>query len=118
MLRESVGTLLILASILDAWKYIWQANAIIRNNSAKGHSRKFINAALFVTTVKILYAVIIMDVFILTSVLMALCTILYNFFILYKYYPYRNRGRFGFKKPNLLEYTINSLLPNNISKKL
>jgi len=117
-LKDFIGGLLIITSLFDAWKYIWQSKAIKKVGTAKGHSRKFINAAIFNDIIKLCYGFIILDIFIITSSILALVTMGYNFYIIYKYYPYRCRGLDGFKKPNILYYIINSIIPNRLRKRL
>jgi len=117
-LKEIFGGLLIITSLFDAWKYIWQAKAIQKAGTAKGHSRKFINAAILNDIVKLCYGVIILDLFIILSAFLALITMGYNYYTVYKFYPYRCRGLDGFKRPNFLYYVINSLIPNRIRKRL
>lgn len=116
--KEIFGGLLIITSLFDAWKYIWAAQSIIKIKTAKGHSRKFLNAAIFNDIIKLTYGCIIFDVFIILSSILALVTMCYNYFTVYKYYPYRCRGLDGFRKPNLFYYIINSLTPNLIRKRL
>ncbi len=117
-LKDILGYCLIIMSLFDAWKYIWQAQAIKRIKIAKGHSRKFINVALCNDLIKITYGINIKDNFIILSSLCALITMSYNFYILYLYYPYRMRGILNFKKPNIVIYLINSWLPNKLRKRL
>ena len=117
-LKEFFGGALILTSLFDGWKYIWNAQAIKRVGTAKGHSRKFLNAAIINDLVKLTYGIIILDLFIIISSIFALGTMIYNYYIIYKLYPYRKRGLLNFKRPNIFIYIINSLLPNNIRRRL
>lgn len=118
MLKEIFGILLITASLFDAWKYVWSAQAIYKAKSSKGHSRKFIMAALFNDVIKLIYGLIIFDVFIIISSLFALGTMFYFFYIQYLYYPYLKRGLINFHRPGLWKYFINSLIPNKKRKRL
>jgi hypothetical protein len=117
-LKEIFGILLIITSIFDAIKYAWQAQKITSIGTARGHSRKFLNAAILNDIVKLGYGIIIFDVFIIISSVSALATMLYNYYIVYKFYPYRGRGLLHFKKPNIFVYIMNSLLPNKLRKRL
>jgi hypothetical protein len=117
-LKEIFGGALIFTSLFDAWKYIWQAKAIKKVGTAKGHSRKFLNAAIFNDIIKLCYGLIILDIFIIISSMLALVTMGYNFYIVYKFYPYKMRGCSNFKRPSILLYIINSLIPNSIRKRL
>jgi len=118
IIKDLIGCLLVFSSIFDCWKYVWQAKAIKKVGTAKGHSRKFLNAAIFNDIVKLLYGVIILDLFIIVSSILALATMAYNFYIVYRLYPYRMRGCQNFKRPNILLYVLNSLQPNKIRKRL
>jgi hypothetical protein len=118
MLKEIFGTLLIVTSLFDAWKYIWSARQIQRAGTAKGHSRKFIVAALFNDVIKLVYGIVILDLFITISSLFALGTMSYLFYTQYLFYPYRCRGLHGFKRPHILLYLWNAVTPNRIRKRL
>jgi hypothetical protein len=117
-LKDILGGALIVTSLFDAWKYIWQAKAIQKVGTAKGHSRKFLNAAILNDVIKLTYGICIIDIFIIASSILALVTMGYNFYIVYKFYPYRCRGLDGFRKPNIFLYTWNSLTPNKIRRRL
>lgn len=117
-LKNIVGAFLIGAGILDAIKYLWHITAIKKAKTAGGHSRKFANAAITQDLVKLVYGFVIKDIYIIISTLAALITMAMYFYTIYMYYPYRNRKRSNFKRPNLLIYTINSLIPNTIRKHL
>ena len=118
VLKEIFGSLLIITSIFDAIKYYWSAEKIKSVGTAKGHSRKFLNAAIINDIVKLMYGAVIIDIFIIASSLLALLTMGYNFYVVYKLYPYRCRGLVGFKKPNIIYYILNSFMPNKIRKRL
>jgi len=118
MIKDIIGFLLIITSVFDALKYIWNAKAIIRVGTAKGHSRKFINAAILNDITKLTYGIIISDLFIILSSILALITMGYLFYIIYRFYPYKKRGLINFKKPSIFLYFLNSLLPNRIRKRL
>jgi hypothetical protein len=116
--KDIFGSLLIVTSIFDAVKYYWSAGKIIKVKTARGHSRKFLNAAIINDIVKFCYGLVILDIFIISSSILALITMGYNFYIVYKYYPYRCRGLDGFTRPNIFYYIINSLTPNRLRKRL
>jgi hypothetical protein len=118
MLKECIGILLIITSLFDAWKYIWNAKAILKVRTSKGHSRKFILVALGNDIVKLTYGIVILDLFIIISSILALGTMSYMFYVQYLTYPYRHRNRPNFQRPNLYLYIINSLTPNNLRKHL
>jgi len=118
MIKDIIGIILIFTSILDALKYVWNAKAIIKIGTAKGHSRKFINAAIFNDITKLTYGIIILDLFIILSSVLALITMGYLFYIIYLFYPYKKRGLINFKKPSVFLYFLNSVLPNRIRRRL
>jgi hypothetical protein len=118
MLKDIVGGLLILTSLLDAIKYYWAAQKIKEFKSAKGASRKFLNAAIANDLAKLIYSILILDIFIFIASISALMTMCYNYYIVYKFYPYKYRGLQNFRKPNILLYIWNSLTPNSIRKRL
>jgi len=117
-LKEIFGGLLVITSIFDAVKYSIQARKIQREQTAKSMSRKFINFALLNDFVKLGYGIVIKDLFIVTSSILALICMLDLWWQIYWFYPYRMRGCFNFKRPNILLYIINSILPNSIRKRL
>ena len=112
------GILLTITGILDAIKYHWSASKIREKKSAQGHSRKFINAALANDLIRIIHCILLPDWYLVLSSLLALIFMLEHWFTVYWFYPYRCRGLFGFKRPNIILYTINSILPNQIRRKL
>ena len=118
MIKDIIGLFLILTSILDAIKYYWSAANIKKLGTAKGRSRKFINAALLNGIVRLLYGIAKLDSFLITSSILALITITYNFYIIYMYYPYKYRNLLNFKRPPIWIYLVNSLIPNKYRKRL
>lgn len=123
-LLQIVGIYLTISGLFDAYKYHWQANAIKKIKTARGQSRKFINAAIHNDLVKIVYlslsAYILkrIDWYLLSSSIIALIFMLECWWTIYLYYPYRYRGLSHFKRPNIFIYIINSLLSNKIRKRL
>lgn len=118
MLKDIFGGLLIISSILDAIKYTLQANKIRHIKNAKSQSRKFINFAIVNDIIKLIYGWLIFDWFIIISSLLAIGCMLDLWYTTYWFYPYRMRGCSNFKRPNLLLYLVNSILPNSIRKRL
>lgn len=117
-LKDIFGGLLILTSIFDAIKYSIQARKIQREKTAKSMSRKFINFALMNDFVKLGYGIVIQDLFIIFSSILALICMIDLWYQIYRWYPYRMRGCSNFKRPNVILYVINSLVPNKIRKRL
>ena len=116
--KQIFGALLIYTSIFDALKYVVQANKIRRQHSAKGMSRRFINWALSNDIVKFMYGIVIFDVYIVLSSILALGCMIYLWVEIYLWYPYRMRGCPNFKRPAILLYLINSIIPNSLRKRL
>lgn len=113
-----IGTLLIITGIFDAWKYIWESRKIKQVGTAKGHSRKFINMALTNDLVRIIYSIILWDYYLMFINAIALTCMINLWITIYRFYPYRCRGLMGFKKPNIILYLLNSIVPNKIRKRL
>jgi hypothetical protein len=118
ILKDTIGVILVIISIFDAFKYSIQARKIQKAKSAKSMSRKFINFALTNDFVKMGYGIVISDLFIVSSSILALICMMDLWWEIYWFYPYRMRGCSNFKRPNILLYLLNSILPNRIRKKL
>ena len=116
--KQIFGGLLIATSIFDALKYSLQANKIRRVRTAKAMSRRFINWAMMNDIIKLAYGAIIFDMYIVLSSVLALICMMDLWFTIYVYYPYKQRGLINFRRPNIIVYLINSILPNRIRKKL
>jgi hypothetical protein len=113
------GILLIITGIFDSLKYTWAAKKIRNVGSSKGHSRNFINVAITNDLVRLLYFIFVdRDVYLILVSIIALYCMFDMFFAIYINYPYRMRGCSNFKRPNILLYFINSILPNRIRRKL
>jgi hypothetical protein len=117
-LKNIIGYIYVATSIFDALKYSVQARRIQRDKSARSMSRKFINFALMNDFVKFIYGTIIGDIFIISSSILALICMIDMWWQIYWWYPYRMRGCVNFKRPNVIYYIINSILPNKIRKRL
>jgi len=116
--KQIIGALLVFTSIFDALKYAVQANKIRKQQSAKGMSRRFTNWAISNDIVKLTYGIILIDIYIIASSFMALGCMFYLWIETYLWYPYKHRGLSNFKRPNILLYLINSIIPNSIRKHL
>jgi hypothetical protein len=113
------GVILTVFGYLDGYKYFIEARKIVSVKTSHGHSRKFINIALANDVVRLGYFFVIdRNIYLIISAIVALVFMCYMFWQIYWWYPYRNRTRYGFKRPNLGLYIVNSLLPNSIRKKL
>jgi hypothetical protein len=116
--KEVFGILLILTGCLDAIKYSLQAWRIEKAQSAKIQSRKFVLMAIGNDIVKTVYSVLIMDIYIFLSSILALVCMLHLWYVVYLFYPYKHRGLVHFKRPNIIKFTINALIPNQIREHL
>jgi hypothetical protein len=119
IIRNIAGVLLVIWGYGDAIKYHFQAQAIRKEKLARGHSRKFINLAIGNDKYRLFYFFFIdRNFYLLLATIIALIFMLELWFIQYKYYPYKKRGLLNFKRPNFFIYLWNSILPNNIRKRL
>jgi hypothetical protein len=118
VLKNVVGILFTLTGILDALKYSIQARRVQKLKSSKEMSRKFINFALLNDFLKLAYGLLLLDIYIIASSILALICMVDLFWQMYLWYPYRKRGLQNFKRPNLILYIINSWLPNRLRKRL
>ena len=118
ILKDIIGALLVITSIGDAVKYSIQAVKIRQNKSSKNISRKFLNFAILNDIVKLGYGFVLIDWYIIISSLLAIVCMFHMYYEQYIYYPYRKRGLLNFRRPNILIYIINSILPNHIRKRL
>lgn len=118
VLVNAFGILLIGTGILDAAKYALQGHKIQIAKSAKNFSRQFMNFALGNDLIKLAYGIIIWDFYIVLTSVLALVTMIYMWYQIFLWYPYRKRGLINFKRPNIFIYVINSLLPNSLRRKL
>lgn len=106
-----------LAGLLDAYKQKFLVHKILRYKSSKGVSRAFINAGIVHKIFLSVWAIFYLGDWVVSiSSLFALYTTVELWYIVYKYYPYKNKGRFGWKRPSMLKYILNSLTPNKFCK--
>lgn len=112
------GILLIGTGILDAAKYAIQGRKIQVAKSAKNFSRQFMNFALSNDLIKLAYGIVICDFYIVLTSILALITMIYMWYQIFLWYPYKKRGLLHFHRPNIFIYIINSLLPNSLRRKL
>lgn len=113
------GIGLLFVRFMDGFKYHLESNAMKRAGVAKGRSRRFINYAWTADAYMILYLIVHkIDWYLLISFITAIFFMTEYWFTLYKLYPYKMRGCANFKRPNILIYLINSILPNSLRKRL
>lgn len=119
MIKVVAGIILVAWGYLDAVKYVLEGNKIKDNKSSKGHSRKFINIALGCDIYRLYYFFFIdRNYYVLATAFLALISMSYMWAQLYLWYPYKHRGLCNFKRPSLFIYTINSILPNRLRRRL
>lgn len=118
-LHNILGVILTITGIFDAIKYHWQTVSIRKVRLAKGHSRKFINAAIINDLVRLFYFIFVKpDLYLLISSIVAIICMVELYWTIYWLYPYKMRGCLNFRRPNILIYIVNSLLPNQYRKRL
>lgn len=117
-----LGTLTIIFRVIDGIKYHVQANKIRRLGSAKGQSRVFIILAALSDCILILWIVFrVKDSILFITSVLALVFVLELFWVTYLYYDYRRYPKeltVVIKRPNMLLYLWNTLLPNSKRKHL
>lgn len=118
VLKETFGILLIITGIFDAGKYSIQAWKIQKVQSARAQSRKFVLMAIGNDLIKTVYSILIMDVFIFVSSVLALFCMLHLWYVVYLFYPYKHRGLHHFKRPSLWKFTLNAMMPNRLRERL
>lgn len=119
LLTEGFAWIVFVTGILDAYKYKLISNKISRLKSSKEHSRTFLNVSIIYRLLLLIYGFFVLEDWVITwGCLIALYTLSETFIAMYNHYPYKRRGLKNFRKPSLLKYTINSLLPNHIRKRL
>jgi hypothetical protein len=119
IITEILRWLVLLSGIMDSWKYKLLSNKISRLKTSREHSRTFLNISIFNRFFLLLYSYFVLNDWVVTwCCIIALYTLVEAFLTIYKYYPYKKRGLKNFRKPSLWKYTLNSLIPNQIRKKL
>jgi hypothetical protein len=116
--KEIFGILLILTGCFDALKYSLQAFKIQKVQSARAQSRKFVLMAIGNDLIKTVYSVLILDIFIFVSSILALFCMLHLWYVVYLFYPYKYRGLSHFKRPSLWKFTLNAMMPNRLRERL
>lgn len=110
---------LLAMGIWDAYKYKIMSNKMAKFKSSKEHSRTFLNGSIIYRILLWLYASIVLNDWVIKwTCAIALLTLGEAWYTMYIHYPYKGRGLNNFKRPSMLKYAINSLLPNHIRKRL
>ncbi len=119
MYKELAGLILVFWGYFDAIKYYYQAQKINQIKSAKGNSRKFINMAISNDLYRLFYFYVFdRNYYVLATSFLALICMLYLWWTVYYFYPYKCRGLYGFKRPSIFIYILNSILPNRLRRRL
>ncbi len=118
ILTQIIGIALIITGVYDGIKYHWLASAIRKAGTAKGQSRKFVNAALAKDLVIFTYMILKFDLYILVMTFVGFIFTIELLITIYYFYPYRYRNLMHFKRPSFWRYFINSCQPNKTRKRL
>ena len=119
IIEEGLKWLVLITGIADAFKYKLLAQKVGRLKSSREISRNFINISLLKNFILLLWAYFfIKDWAITWSCIISLCTGVEAFHVVYMNYPYRMRGMNNFRRPNILEYTLNSIIQKSKKKRL
>ncbi|HEY0088462.1 MAG TPA: hypothetical protein VGB37_06440 [Candidatus Lokiarchaeia archaeon] len=113
-----IGIFLLIAGLLDAYKYSLQAFKIQKIRTAKGQSRKFNDISFIFKIACIVDGIYTQNWYLVGCAAVGLLCVCHLFYVTYLYYPYRYRGLYNFVRPNFIKYTINSVIPNNKRKRL
>lgn len=113
-----LGFLLVVTGVFDGIKYHWLAVAIRKIKTAKGQSRKFVNAALAKDLVMFAYMATNPDWYIILMNFIGFVFTVELLITIYIYYPYRYRNLLNFKRPSFWKYFINSWQSNKTRKRL
>lgn len=109
---------MIFSGFCNGIRYYWSAQKIKEVKTAKSHSRKSMNTGIIDDFIKLLYGLVRLDLYLVSSAITTLFFMIYKWIIIYVHYPYRKRGLINFKRPSILKYFINSLIPNKIRRRL
>ena len=104
---QIIGLALIVSGIYDGYKYHWLSVAIRKAGTAKGQSRKFVNAALAKDIAIFLYMMLKFDLYILGMTFVGFIFTIELLITIYYFYPYRYRNLNNFKRPSFWVYFIN-----------
>jgi len=117
MIKTILGALVVIFGTFDGIKYYWFAKKIKETKTSCSYSRKGLNVAIANDIIRIIYGIYIIDTYIILSSLFAALTMAYCWYQIYRFYPYKMK-RYKNKRPNIMLYLINSILPNRIRKHL
>lgn len=116
--RDILGITIIYLGIVDGWKYLRQRQKVTRMKSSKDISRLFSLSAFICDIGFVGYTILIKDPILIFVRVFALYTTLDLYYHCYLYYPYKDRFKRNFKRPNLITFFINTLQPNNLRSHL
>lgn len=116
--KDVLSVLIIYLGIVDGWKYLRQKQKIVRMKSSKDVSRLFSLSAFLCDIGFVAYTILIREPVLIFVRVFALYTTLDLYYHVYLYYPYKERFKRNFRRPNLRTFIINTLQPNNIREHL
>ena len=99
----------LVAGLLDAYKYRRQSNKIRRTKSSRNLSRLFILFAIFSDMLLISYCIYIKDAILIIIRSASLYTMCEVYWSIYIYYAYKDRKKRKFKRPSFWRFLLNSL---------
>jgi len=114
----TLSILLVVIGIFDSYKYKLQTRKIRQYRTARSQSRMFVNISLANSIIRTVFCIYVAQYLLAVVSLIGAFFIAELFFTIYIFYPYRKRSQFGFKKPNIIIYMINSFLPNSARRRL
>lgn len=112
--------LVFICGIIDAHKYYRQAEKVIKEGSSANISRMFLCEAFGVALFMLAYVIVYYWTdWVLVSVrIFPIITIVYLYWLVYVYYPYKNQHKPDFKRPSFWKFFLNSLTPNDKAERL
>ena len=111
-------TVLVLG-FLDAYKYKLMTQKVARLKASGQIPRKFLVWSILNRIVLLLYVWLLLnDLILITTSVIALYTMFEAYYYVYNYYPYRGRGRKNFRKPSIWKFTEDIFSKNKYGKRL
>ena len=111
--KDILKVVIVYLGIVDGWKYLRQKQKIVRMKSSKDISRLFSLSAFICDIGFVTYTILIKEPVLIFVRVFALYTTLDLYYHCYVYYPYKDRFKRNFKRPSLVKFVVNTLMPNN-----
>lgn len=111
---DLLGIIIIVCGILDGIKYYWESSKIKMTKSSRDVSRKFLVCGIATHICIIICYCLKRSLYIpmLIVWIIGLIFLLQTYWICYLYYPYKKKRNKSFKRPSILYFTWNALIPN------